>query len=53
MTTWRQVADWVDDATWDRIIGDLAPQSRAEALACRPAAAYPEPLDQMSNGSPA
>jgi hypothetical protein len=43
ITTWAEVAAFVDDAVWERILGDLAPKSRAEALACRPCKAYPNP----------
>lgn len=43
MTTWQQVADFVDESTWERILGDLAPRSLAEALACRPSRAYLQP----------
>lgn len=43
ITTRQQVADFVDESTWERILGDLAPRSRAEALACRPSRAYQQP----------
>ncbi|MER7280368.1 hypothetical protein ABT369_38625 [Dactylosporangium sp. NPDC000244] len=43
ITTWAEVAAFVDDAVWERILGDLGPKSRAEALACRPCKAYPTP----------
>jgi hypothetical protein len=43
ITTWAEVAAFVDDAVWERILGDLGPKSRAEALACRPCKAYPNP----------
>jgi hypothetical protein len=36
ITTWTQVAAFVDDAVWERILGDLAPASYAEAVAVRP-----------------
>jgi hypothetical protein len=36
ITTWAQVAEFVDESTWERILGDLAPASLAEALAARP-----------------
>ncbi len=36
MTTWTQVAEFVDEPTWQRILGDLAPTSHAEAIAARP-----------------
>ena len=45
ITTWAEVAAFVDDAVWERILGDLGPKSRAEALACRPSRAYPSPLE--------
>jgi hypothetical protein len=44
ITTWAEVAAFVDDSVWERILGDLAPKSRAEALACRPCRAYPSPI---------
>lgn len=40
--TWAEVAEFVDDAVWERIVGDLGPSARAEALACRPCRAYPQ-----------
>lgn len=40
ITTWAQVAAFVDEATWERILGDLAPASLAEALAARPARSH-------------
>lgn len=43
ITTWQEVADYVDEPTWARILGDLAPKSRAAALACRPCKTYPQP----------
>mgnify|MGYP001607908641 CR=1 FL=1 len=39
--TWAEVAAFVDEAAWERILGDLAPRSRAEALKARPCRAYP------------
>lgn len=42
ITTWAEVAAYVDETTWERILGDLGPASRAEALACRPCRSYPQ-----------
>ncbi len=36
ITTWAEVAAYVDEPTWQRILGDLAPASHAEAIAARP-----------------
>lgn len=36
INTWAQVAAFVDEPTWERILGDPAPASHAEAVAARP-----------------
>jgi hypothetical protein len=51
--TWADVAAFVDDSVWERILGDLGPKSRAEALACRPCRAYPSPADRHLSVVPA
>jgi hypothetical protein len=53
ITTWREVACFVDEPTWERILGDLAPKSRAEALRARPCKAFPNPTVECDWPTPA
>ena len=52
LRTWAEVAAFVDDSVWERIIGDLAPKSRAEAFAARPCKAYPSQTTQHLTAVP-
>lgn len=52
ITTWAEAAALCDDSTWERVLGDLGPRSRAEALACRPSRAYPDPTARHLNAVP-
>lgn len=36
INSWEDIAGNVDESVWERIIGDLGPESRAEALRVRP-----------------
>lgn len=36
LSTWQQVADYVDEPTWLRILADLSPTNRAECERIRP-----------------
>ncbi|MFC3504831.1 hypothetical protein ACFOOK_28220 [Micromonospora krabiensis] len=42
LTHWHQVADSVDEGTWQRIVDELPPHMRAEYVAYRPPAPLPE-----------
>ncbi|MFI6238359.1 hypothetical protein ACIBEF_00605 [Micromonospora sp. NPDC050795] len=42
LTDWRDVAASVDEPTWQRILADLAPATRAECERIRPPEARPD-----------
>lgn len=57
ISTWQEIADWVDEATWQRILDDLSPETRAECERIRPPASLikrqAEALERLRRQSPA
>lgn len=46
LSTWQEIADWVDEPTWLRILSDLTPETRAECEQIRPPAGLTDTTEE-------